>query len=420
MDILEQPAAQALLADAELDPAALDGCLDHLERFAQRYLPHFTRTEQRQHALVLLHGKLTGLQRKTTEPMATAADLDRRPLQLFVGAGAWQDHAVLEELRCHVQEEIGDPDAVFVVDGSGFPKKGVQSCGVARQWCGRLGKVENCQVGVFLAYVSRHGQTLLEGRLYLPKEWAEDPVRRVKTHVPAAVTFQEGWRIGLDLLDRGRAALPGAWVAADDEFGRVAAFRARLRGRKLRYVVDVPCNTLVRDTSARRPPARPGGKPRLPEFERVEVWVARQPGGRWRKVRLRDGSQGPREVKVLLATLQVKDEDGCVGGRERLVAINGTEPGAKVSYALSNDRQAGRKELAGVRGSRHGVEELLEEGKGEVGLAHYEVRSWVGWHHHVTLTLLALWFLQLERRRLKKNAGAECCVGAGDLQRTAT
>ena len=103
-----------------------------------------------------------------------------------------------------------------------------------------------------------------------------------------------------------------------------------------------------------------------------------------------------------------------------MVAINGTEPGAKVSYALSNDRQAGRKELAGVRGSRHGVEELLEEGKGEVGLAHYEVRSWVGWHHHVTLTLLALWFLQLERWRLKKNAGAECCVGAGDLQRTAT
>lgn len=421
MDILDHPQAQALLADAELPADAVRSGIDRLTAFAQRYLPLFQRSEQRDHALTILQGKLTGLQRKTTEPIATQAGLTRRPLQLFVGAGGWDDRAVLAELHRHVADELGDEEAVFVLDSSAFPKKGEASCGVARQWCGRLGKIDNCQVGVFLAYVAPRGQALLDSRLYLTQQWAADGKRRAKTYVPADVAFAEKWRIGLALLDGARKSLPGGWVVGDDEFGRCSELREALRLRRLRYVLDVPCNTLVRDPAERRPPVRPEGRPRRPLFERVDRWVARQPAGRWRKVKVRDGEKGPMEVRVLLATLQTKDEEGRVGPRERLAVLRTCEPKPRTWYTLSNARQERRAKVAQVHGARHRIEEELAAGKGEVGLGHYEVRSWVGWHHHMALSLLALWFLQLERLRLGgKNAGGDAAAGTGDLHGTAT
>jgi SRSO17 transposase len=416
MDIIDQPEAQALLADADLSAAAVRSCAEHLETFVARYLPLFPRREHRDHAHTILRGKLTGLQRKTTEPIARQAGQERRPLQLFVGAGGWDDDAVLAELRRHVAEELADPDGVWVLDGSGFPKKGTQSCGVDRQWCGRLGKIDNCQVGVFLGYASRRGKALLDARLYLPKDWAADTQRRTETHVPARVVFQEGWRIALDLLETASAGLPAGWVTGDDEFGRCSDLRAQLRLQRRRYVLDVPCNTLVRDPHERRPATQPGGKPRLPEFERVDGWVARQPKGRWRPVKVRDGEKGPLKVKVLLATVQTRDDDGCVGPLERVAVIRTLEKKPQTWYTLSNAREAKRAEVAQAHGGRHRVEELLGEGKGEVGLAHYEVRSWVGWHHHMTLSLLALWFLELERLRLgKKNTGGDGAASAGGV-----
>jgi hypothetical protein len=213
MDILDHPDAQPLLDDAELSPEAVRSCAGRLEAFAARYLPRFARQEQRDHALTVLRGKLTGLQRKTTEPIATQAGQQRRPLQLFVGAGGWDDHAVRTELRRHVAEELGHPDAAFVLDSSAFAKKGQESCGVARQWCGRLGKLDNCQVGVFLAYAAPRGKALLDAQLYWPQDWAADARRRDKAQVPADVAFAEKWRLGLALLDAARGDLPGRWVA---------------------------------------------------------------------------------------------------------------------------------------------------------------------------------------------------------------
>jgi SRSO17 transposase len=418
MDILERPEAKALLDDATVATGAVERCRHDLEAFVARYLPCFTRAEQRQHASTILRGKLTGLERKTTEPVATLAGQARRPLQLFVGAGGWDDRAVLDELHQHVREELGDANAVFILDPSSFPKKGTASCGVGRQWCGRLGKVDNCQVGVFLAYATPRGCALVESRLYLPEDWAGDPKRRAATYVPDTVVFQERWRIGLDLLDRARATLPGSWVVGDDELGRCSALRAQLRLRRLHYVLDVPCNTLVRDLSERRPPTRTGGQARRPAFERVDRWVTRQPRGRWRKVTVRDGEKGPLQVQVLLATVQTKDEDGWAGARERLVVIRTCEAQAQIWYTLSNARQARRTELTRVHGFRHKIEELFAQGNGEVGLDHYEVRSWVGWHHHMTLTMLALWFLQTERLRLGgKNTRRDRGASASDLHR---
>jgi SRSO17 transposase len=407
--LLERPQAKALLADTEVSAAAVRGCRQRLERFLQRYLPLFYREEQRELAQVVLQGKLSKLERKTAEPIAYLADRPRKPVQHFVGAGRWDDEAVMTELRQHVAAALADPDAVLVVDPSGFPKKGTGSCGVDRQWCGRLGKVENCQVGVFLASVTTKGYALVDRQLYLPKEWAEDRRRRRRTHVPQAVRFQESWRIGLALIDRSRPDLPFGWVAADDELGRVTAFRAGLRLRCLRYVLDVPCNTLIRDLGE-----VPAEGRRRPPWRRVDAWAAAQPASRWRKLTVGDGAKGPKVVRAIEAWGQTKDEGGGPGGRERLVVIRTVDREPQVWYTLSNaPAEVPLERVVGVHAQRHGVEEGLRAAKGEVGLAHYEVRSWVGWHHHMTLSLLALWFLIGERRRLgKKNPGVDGATDA--------
>jgi len=169
MTILEHPEAVALLADATVSTEEVRACRDHLTRFLKRYLPGFYRQEQRGHASAFVRGLLSGLERKSVEPIARQAGIPRKNLQMVVGQGAWDDQAVTSEMRRHVAEELGEPDGVIVLDPSGFPKKGRDSCGVARQWCGRLGKKDNCQVGVFLAYVSSRGHAPLDRRLYLPK-----------------------------------------------------------------------------------------------------------------------------------------------------------------------------------------------------------------------------------------------------------
>jgi SRSO17 transposase len=413
MSLLEHPTAQALLADAEVSPADVAGCRRRLESFLRRYLPRFYRVEQHELARVVLQGKLSNLQRKTSEPIAYQAGRPRKPVQHFVGAGCWDDEAVMSELRRHVAEELADDQAVLVLDPSAFPNSGADSCGVARQWCGRLGKVDNCQVGVFLAYVSPRGQALVDRRLYLPKDWAADPARRGQTHVPEDVPFREGWRIGLELLDRAGADLPSAWVAGDDAFGRCAGFRAQLRRRRLRYVLDVPCNTLIRDLGEAPAPGR-----RRPPWRRVDEWARMQPRRRWHRIVLGAGAKGPRVVRAAEAWVQAKDEDGCVGPRERLVVLRTVDQEPRSWYTLSNARsEATLAQLAAAHGRRHGAEELFAAGKGEVGLGHYEVRSWVGWHHHMALSLLALWFVQREKGRLGgKNPGADGAAAPGGVR----
>jgi len=186
--------------------------------------------------------------------------------------------------------------------------------------------------------------------------------------------------MGLELLDRVRQELPGRWVAGDGEFGRGRALRGQLRLRPLRYAPDGACSTLVRDLSERRPPSRPQGKPRRPLFERVGPGVDRQPKGRRRTVAVRGGDKGPSRVKVLLATVPVQDEDGGAGARGRLAVFRSVEDKPRTWYPLSNATAAERAALARAPGSRHRLEELLEQGKQEVGGSHYEVRSWTGGH----------------------------------------
>jgi SRSO17 transposase len=409
MSLLDHPEAQALLADAVLTPDAVRGCKDRLTVFLERYLPRFYRAEQRATASLVIGGLLSGLQRKTCEPIAVQAGVPRKPIQFFVGAGKWDAEAVMAELRRHVAEELGDDRAVLVIDGSTFPKTGTGSCGVARQWCGRLGKQDNCQAGVFLTYAAPGGYAPLDRRLYLPEDWADDGARRARCHVPEEITFQEKWRIAADLLERSRESLPHGWVAGDDEFGRPAHFRAWLRGHHERYVLDVPSDTVVRDLECRRPRrkhAGRGAKRRVPSC-RVDAWAARQPAGRWTRLTIRGGERGPLRVDAMTVRVRTK-LDRRNGPEERLVVMRTVEEKPETHYALTHaGPEIPLEELARVRFTRHKVEEVFEAAKQETGLAHYEVRGWVGWHHHMTLSLLALWFLCCERRRVGGKPPAE-------------
>jgi SRSO17 transposase len=421
MSLLEHPQAHALLADAEVRAGQVQGCRRRLGRFLERYVPLFYRKEQGHNARIVVEGLLSGLERKTAEPIAREHGVPRKPIQFFVGSGKWDDEAVMAELRRHVVETLGDPQGVLVFDPSAFPKKGTHSCGVERAWCGRLGKVENCQVGLFLAYATGRGQGPLDRRLYVPKDWAADRVRREECHVPAGVKFQERWRMALAMLDRHGASVPHRAVAADDEFGRVAAFRAGLRARQEAYVLEVPCNTQVRDLQGRRPPRRAGRKTRRREvpFRRADAWAAVQPASRWQEFTVSDGQKGPIRVQAVMTAVRTR-QDQRLGPQEWLIVIrhlesDGSEP--DVTYHLAwAQREVPLEEWVRAHARRHQIEQMLEQGKGEAGLDHYEVRSYVGWHHHMTLSLLALWFLNLERLVMgKKDTGGDGAAGAGDL-----
>jgi len=420
MSLLEHKEAKVLLEDAEVSAGTVRGCRQRLTRFLKRYLPFFYRQEQREHAQLVIQGRLSHLERKTSEPIARQAGVQRKPVQVFVGSGKWDDEAVMGELRTDVAETFNDPASTLVLDGSGFPKKGTESCGVQRQWCGRLGKVDNCQVGVFLACVSQGRVGPLGRRLYLPQEWAKSAARRRKCHVPRGVCFAEKWQLGLKLIEQARQ-VPHGWIVADDEFGRVSQLRSKLRGRRRRYVMDVPCNTLVRMRED-GPAVKRGnsskkkrGRRRQPPWVRVDAWTAQQPASRWQQIEVRAGEKGPLVVEVLHAPVETK---GKGKPKERLTVIRTVEAQPKTHYTLSNAADSlPVEELVWAHDDRHRIEEMFELGNSEVGLDHYEVRSWVGWHHHMTLSLLALWFLVQERQRVgEKNTGDHAPSSAPDIQ----
>jgi SRSO17 transposase len=386
-------ALAAPINDELVRPADVAECVRSLAAFTERYKPLLARSDQERHLGVYLEGLVSGLERKSIEPIATAHDLYRRPLQHFVGAGRWSDPDVRAEMQLHVVEEIGSPDAALVIDGSAFSKKGEESVGVARQWCGRLGKVDNCQVGVFVAYSGPRGFTLLDAELYLPEEWARARDRRKKAHVPSDIEFQTSWELADALLQRVGPRVPHAWVLGDDEFGRPSEFRDRLADRQERYLLEVPSNTRVR-----RPPSWPGRKAK---WCTVAARKARRPPAKWTRVTVRDGDKGPIEAAAFCTRVETKRPNGAA--REEVLLVMRTLSGSQTWYFLApKGTKLDTAALVRVAAHRHHIEQAFEAAKGEVGLDHYEVRSWVGWHHHMTLSMLALWFLVLDRRRMGK------------------
>lgn len=406
---------EQLLVDCQVPANFFRGALSRLEAFAQPFVASLPSPESRAHSRTYLAGLLSDVERKNAESIAYRYDLDRQVIQRFVGEVDWDHDPLIGELTRQAAHAIGRPDAVLVFDPPAFPKKGTASVGVKRQWCGRLGKLDNCQVGVFLGYVSDEAHALVDFRLYLPREWAKDRKRRKTAGVPEGVKYRTRHELALEMLQRRGGTLPHGWVAGDDEMGRPAWFRQRLAHDQERYLLAVPANTTVRDLEEPRPEyGGHGRRPKAP-FRRVQAWCAALPAGAWTKLTVRDGEKGPLEVEVVARRVESKIDRRVVGFEETLVVVRYTDGGTlKHDYHLSNAASGTPLvEFARVAKASHRIEECLKRSKSEAGLGEYQVRNWRGWHHHMALSLIGTWFLVVEARRGKKDSpGDDRAAGA--------
>src|SRR5438552_2279205 len=393
-----------LLKDAEVLSTLLRGVLPRLETFLCPFVEALQTAEQRTNAQQYVSGLLSNLDSKDAESIAYLHDRERQGLQKFIGQSEWEHWPLLTELARQVGTELAQADGLVVVDPSAFPKKGTESVGVQRQWCRRPGKIENCQVGIYLGYVSRRDHALVDFRLYLSKEWAKRKRRRKKAGVPAEIRFRTRHELMLEMLDEHGSLLPHAWIAGDDELGRSSWFREELRSRKECYLLAVPSNTLVRDLTAPDPPYRGRGpRPKAP-FMRVERWCLEVPEDTWQTIEVRAGEKGPIVVQGVRTLVQARTEGQASDVPEFLVVFRERQGDGtwKHDYLLSYAPLAtSLKEFARVFNAEHRIEESLKRAKGEAGLADYQVRTWEGWHHHQTLSLIATWFLTQETRREK-------------------
>ena len=339
-----------------------------------------------------------------------------RMTQYFLGQSPWPYLPLRAELACWVDDAFGADDGILIVDESGFPKCGDKSVGVARQYCGATGKLDNCQVGVFLAYASEHGHTLLDTRLYLPREeWANNPQRRTEAGVPDDVVFRTKPELAAELLLGPGQKVRHRWITFDEGYGKDPGFLSRLEEAGETYVGEVPKN--VRVWLERPVVEEPGaaGKGRTRKKRRVradqpapqtvaEVAAALPPRA-WQRLAFRDGSKGAQEAEFARLRVVVERDD-LPGPEVWLLVERSLDQEAKIKYYLSNAAtEVPLLKMVQVGHTRWPVEDCFLQGKQELGLDAYEVRGWLGWHHHMTLVMLAMWFLKLETQRLGGKSG---------------
>jgi SRSO17 transposase len=408
-----------LMAEAEVKPEALEGVLGRLKGFVRPFAASLAPPAQREHLEEYVAGLVSNVERKNIETIAYLHEQDRQPLQKFIGQKSWEWQPLIGELARQIGAELGRADGVLVLDPSGVVKQGKGSVGVARQWCGRVGKVENCQVGVYLGYVSRKEHALVDTRLYLPKEWTKDKKRCRQAGIPKEVRFRTRHELALEMLREHRGVLPHAWITGDDEMGRNSGFRDELRRMNEQYLLAVPSNTLVRDLDAAPPSYSGSGQPPKASFQRADRWM--KTAKNWTRIEVRPGEKGPLVVEAVKARVQTKLARR--NGPEETLVIFRERQGRKTvkhDYCLSNAPfDTPLREFARVLGGEHRIEECLRRAKGETGLAQYQVRTWRGWHHHQTLTLIASWFLTREKLRGEKG-GAVSLRPGGALHHRAT
>ena len=404
MDDRFAPRLQEMLDDAVCGSEVTADTLEGLAHFLTPYVASLGEPEQRTHTREYVQGLFSKLERKTGEAIAYLHDQDRQGLQKFIGQVPWDHKPLLKTLAKEIGEQIGESDGVIVFDPSAFAKKGEKSVGVARQWCGRLGKVDNCQVAVLMGYVSRQEHVLVDVRLYLPKEWTGDRKRCQDAGVPADTKFRTRHELALEMLDERGKSLPHAWVTGDDEMGRPADFREDLRDRSERYLLAVPSNTCIRDLE-KEPPAYAGqGRPPERPYQQARRWCAALPDSAWTSLDVRDGEKGPLVIEAVQCRVTAK-LGKAAGPEERLFVTRELLSDGSFKYdyylAYTGAVDASLMELARVAKAEHRIEECIRRGKSDAGMGDYQVRNWVGWHHHLTLSLVAAWFLVGETRRGK-------------------
>lgn len=403
----------------DLTPTDLADIMDELHAYHAIFSPLFARREQRDWAATYLHGLLLDIPRKSIEPMVLhlrGADRNAvRTLQQFVSIGAWDDAPILAQLWREIATDLGDADGVLVVDGSDFPKQGKESVGVKRQYCGQLGKTANCQAGVFLAYASAQGYALLDRRLYLPEEWFSDAYadRRVDCGIPVDVTFTTKPMLSLDMIEQVVQAgtLPSRWVAGDEAFGDNPALLDAIAALGKWYFMEVAHNTRVwcdRPASAVPPWSGRGRKPiraRLADDAPAAIGVADLAAGlptsAWQRATIKEGSQGPQVAEFAFQRV-VAVRDGLPGPEVWLVLRRSLSDGEVKTFLSNAPADIPHSRLVRTSGMRWPIETCFEVGKQELGMGDYEVRSWCGWHHHMTLVLLALGFLVRLQGRFKQ------------------
>jgi len=438
----DQPPLSGRLAVQNLASEEMASLAEELVAYHQHFAPLFYRREQREWAAIYLRGLLTAdVPRKNVEAMALRllgagphAEQQVRALQQFVGEGKWDDDALLAEHQRLVNETLGEEDGVLIVDGSDFPKHGEHSAGVAPQWCGHTGKKDNCQAGVFVGYASRKGATLLDRRLYLPESWfAEDHQTRWQDcQIPDEITFQTKHELAAqlveDLMASGR--LQARWVACDEGYGDSPAFLQRLDATGLWYLAEVPRDTKVwplLETDGQTERARPSSwvRPQVssrkgpaPRRERlhpdspakvtVEDLARQWPASHWQRFRLLEGHKGPLVADFLMLRA-ILPLDRLPGPEVWVVIrrkVSGSPEEPEWKFYLSNaPLETPLATFVRVSGMRWPIETCFAECKGELGMDHYELRFWRGWHHHMTLVILAHHFLVRWQQRLNQREG---------------
>ena len=358
------------------------GWAARFDELSARLAPRFGRQDIRRRGQAYLRGLLGRVERKNAWQLAEAlGDATPHGIQRLLGRARWDADAVRDDLRAYVVEHLGEPDSVLIVDETGFLKKGKKSAGVARQYSGTAGRIENCQIGVFLAYRSGRGAAFLDRALYLPKAWAEDSARRREAGIPSGVSFATKPELARVMLRRAlRAGVPAQWVTADEVYGSDSKFRRLIEEAGLCYVVAV--------TAAQR--LFLGGS-----YGRADAFADELPKDAWRRLSCGAGAKGQRLYDWAFVALPFPSDRRFVKGL--LVRRSIAEPSERAYYLCRFRRGTAPEELVRVAGCRWTIESGFEQAKQEVGLDDYEVRSWDGWHRHITLALFAHAFLEAVR-----------------------
>jgi SRSO17 transposase len=349
-----------------------------LEHLHARIAPRFVRPEPRRRALAYLRGVVSPTERKNGWQLAEHAG-EARPdgMQRLLSSAKWDAEGVRDDLRSYVLEQLGDRRAVLVIDETSFPKRGDKSAGVGQQYCGTTGQVENCQVGVFLAYASAKGHTLLDRELYLPKRWVDDRERCREAGIPEAIDFQTKPALARRMIERiFQAQIPVAWVVADTVYGSNLDLRTWLEAQQYPYVLAVACDEPVGIQT-------PGGRQRVEAAEVEHLLVHAQD---WQRLSMSEGSKGPRWFDWTCVPILHQWEDD--GQHWLLIRRSPTDPTQKTYYFVFAPQGTTLLEMVEAIGARWHIEEDFENAK-DLGLDHYEVRSWTGWYRHITLVMLA-------------------------------
>jgi SRSO17 transposase len=369
--------------------AEVAGWAQEFSQVEELLRPRFGRREPRARAVGYVRSLMAPLERKNgwTISEATGARSPDSVQWLLTGAD-WDPDLLRDDLRGWVADELGDPGGVLVVDDTGFLKKGSKSAGVQRQYSGTAGRVENCQIGVFLAYATPTGRTLLDRELYLPRSWTEDLERCTEAAVPGARQGEVGFatkpELAETMLQRALdAGVPAAWVTGDEAYGQVSALRRALVERGMSYVLAVPSNQRVHPAA--------GGE------GRIDAAVAALDPRCWTTITVGAGAKGPRTYQWARARIRPLPEQRGEPEHWLFARRSLADPTDLAYYLAAAPTQTPLRELARIAGVRWAIEETFQTAKNEVGLDHYQVRRYGGWYRHITLAMLAHAFLTITR-----------------------